>query len=1077
MTTVPAKGPADAALARRRAQIRRGLRRANTAGVLILLIVIGLSAAALFQALRAERNAHTAETASARAQDELWHAQLARARAERLSGVAGSKDASLKAVASAARFGSSQDLKAEAIAALALTDVIDANDSPHLYGGLGLAFAPDLERAAWRVGPGKVTVSRTQTDEPLLQFQGPLSLVTELQFSPDGLLLVAVFQNGEVNIWSLTNQSTVMKWKSGRSGSQLSLAFSPESRLLAIADETPQVRFLDLLATTELSPLQLGEPAGRVAFRPDGNMLALSVSNRIELWRWPKRELAQSLAHPAKVLTFAWHPDSQRLAATCSGGFDIYLWDTYTERHRVLRGHTELVPHLVFDHRGSLLASYSWDGSTRFWQANDGELLFTSRTGFGVAFDTNDTRMAYVREQRGFGVWNVRHSTVYRELQMPIGAAHYITAFDFSPDRHSIAAANPDGLHLFDLDTGRESSSMPLTNNIRAIAYTPDGTSLVVAATDQMALWHLPSTGEPEWRRERLFDLPASAMLDHGSVTRGQLALLALPAKENVFWVDLANTLGLSRLNAQSPLGPMTCAAISGDRHWVATTCWKGRGTFVWETATGAKAHDLGPDGGIVSFSPDNRWLLVGAAHAYALWDTQSWQRLWQLERHTAGELVGAGVFSPDASLIAICPDVNQLQLIETGSGRVLARLTAPTQKNIGWVGFSSDGTTLCASTFDNRLQLWNLPLLRKELGLLALPLSTLDEVESASATQGSASGSSGAPFAAAPVAALRTSTRTFYLLDGLGVITAVLIGLYTWRYHQRMVYSYEDVEKLVAQRNQELEIAQMELLHSQKMKALGTLAAGIAHDFNNLLSVIRMGNNFLCRPDTSTQDKAESSRAIERAVEQGKKVVHSMLGYSREQAEVRQTFSVPELVDEVVLLLSQQFLSGLTLTLELNRDLPLVDGSRGRLEQILLNLLVNASEAMNGKGRLRISVDEVHQTDDEFVLRPRPAASFVELAVADSGPGITPEFRQRIFEPFFSTKPRGASSGTGLGLSLVHGLAQQEGFGIRLESTPGKGTAFTILVPLTETPPAAEGQAELDEPNRTALLQTGDGT
>jgi signal transduction histidine kinase len=280
-----------------------------------------------------------------------------------------------------------------------------------------------------------------------------------------------------------------------------------------------------------------------------------------------------------------------------------------------------------------------------------------------------------------------------------------------------------------------------------------------------------------------------------------------------------------------------------------------------------------------------------------------------------------------------------------------------------------------------------------------------------------------------------------------------------------------------VAQRNQELEIAQMELLHSQKMKALGTLAAGIAHDFNNLLSVIRMGNNFLCRPDTSTQDKAESSRAIERAVEQGKKVVHSMLGYSREQAEVRQTFSVPELVDEVVLLLSQQFLSGLTLTLELNRDLPLVDGSRGRLEQILLNLLVNASEAMNGKGRLRISVDEVHQTDDEFVLRPRPAASFVELAVADSGPGITPEFRQRIFEPFFSTKPRGASSGTGLGLSLVHGLAQQEGFGIRLESTPGKGTAFTILVPLTETPPAAEGQAELDEPNRTALLQTGDGT
>src|SRR2546425_2387061 len=117
------------------------------------------------------------------------------------------------------------------------------------------------------------------------------------------------------------------------------------------------------------------------------------------------------------------------------------------------------------------------------------------------------------------------------------------------------------------------------------------------------------------------------------------------------------------------------------------------------------------------------------------------------------------------------------------------------------------------------------------------------------------------------------------------------------------MVRNYEEVETMVAQRNRELELAQVELLHSQKMKALGTLAAGIAHDFNNLLSVIRMGNNFLRRPEVSAQDKSESSRAVERAVEQGKKVVHSMLGYSREQPETRQPYSAPELVDEVVLL------------------------------------------------------------------------------------------------------------------------------------------------------------------------------
>jgi signal transduction histidine kinase len=1071
MTSVPAKGPVDADLERRRAQIRRGLRRANTAGVLILLIVIGLSAAALLQALRAERNAHTAERASARAQDELWQAQLARARAERLSGVAGRKDASLEAVASAARASSSQDLKTEAIAALALTDVIDANGSRHLYGGLGLAFAPDLERAAWRDGPGKVTVFRAETENALMQLHGPASLATELQFSPGGLLLAAVFQNGDVNVWSLTNQATVMDLKSGRSGYLPSLAFSPDSQLLAIADATPQVRFLDLLARIELPPLQLGGAAVKGAFRPDGNMLALSVSNRIELWRWPERELAQTLPHPAEVLTFAWHPDNRRLAASCRGGFDIFLWDTVTERHRVLRGHTELVPHLVFDHSGDLLASYSWDGSTRFWQAGDGEPLFTSRVGFGVAFDSNDTRMAYVREQHGFGVWNVRRSDVYRELQMPIGAAHYITAFDFSPDGQSMAAANPDGLHLFDLRSGQESSSVALTNNIRSVAYTRDGESLVVAATDQIALWHPPSPGEPAWCRKRQFELPAQVTLDGGSITRAEPALLALPATENVFWVDLAQPLELGRLTGHGVMGPMTCAAINPDRRWVATTCWKNRGTFVWETATGATAHELGAAGGFVSFSPNGRWLLVGAAHAYALWDTRTWQRLWERERHTAGELVGTGCFSPDASMIALCPDVNQLQLIQTGSGRILANLNAPIPKNIGRVGFSPDGTTVAASTFDNRLQLWNLAALRRELGLLGLDWTTSEAGPSARSTEELTS-SPAAPrsqFAAAQAPGFKPSARTFYLLDGLGVVIAVLIGLYTWRYHQRMVFSYEKVETLVAHRNQELETAHVELLHSQKMKALGTLAAGIAHDFNNLLSVIRMGNNFLGRADVSQQDKTESSRAIERAVEQGKKVVHSMLGYSREPGEGRQTFSVPELVDEVVLLLSQQFLSGLTLTLELDRDVPLVEGSRGRLEQILLNLLVNAAEAMNGKGRLRVTVNEVAQVDGDFVLRPRPAPAFVELVVADSGPGIAPEIRQRIFEPFFSTKPRGASSGTGLGLSLVHGLAQQEGFGIRLDSAPGTGTAFTILIPLGDIPTTSRAQPEVEMPGRAA--------
>jgi signal transduction histidine kinase len=229
------------------------------------------------------------------------------------------------------------------------------------------------------------------------------------------------------------------------------------------------------------------------------------------------------------------------------------------------------------------------------------------------------------------------------------------------------------------------------------------------------------------------------------------------------------------------------------------------------------------------------------------------------------------------------------------------------------------------------------------------------------------------------------------------------------------------------------------------------------------------MGNQLQRREDISDEDKSESGLAIERAVEQGKKVVRSILGYSREPSGGRQLFSVPELVDEVVLLLSKQFLGGLTLTLELNRDTPNVTGVRSRLEQILLNLLVNAAEAMEGKGRLLIGVREAAEINRNgaLLLRPHRASRYVELVVGDTGPGIEPAIRERIFEPFFSTKPQSSSSGTGLGLSLVHSLAEQEGMGIGLSSEAGKGSTFTILIPVEQS------ALPMDAPTRSATISS----
>jgi signal transduction histidine kinase len=154
------------------------------------------------------------------------------------------------------------------------------------------------------------------------------------------------------------------------------------------------------------------------------------------------------------------------------------------------------------------------------------------------------------------------------------------------------------------------------------------------------------------------------------------------------------------------------------------------------------------------------------------------------------------------------------------------------------------------------------------------------------------------------------------------------------------------------------------------------------------------------------------------------------------------------------VALLSRQFLSGLTLNLQLDPSCPPVYGSRARLEQALLNLLVNASEAMNGSGVLTLTARKVEASAPPWpgVLQPRAASACVELSVSDTGPGIAPEVLPRVFEPFFTTKNVGTQRGTGLGLSLVYAIAQQDGWGLDLQSAPDRGTTFTLLLPASQT-------------------------
>jgi two-component system cell cycle sensor histidine kinase/response regulator CckA len=156
--------------------------------------------------------------------------------------------------------------------------------------------------------------------------------------------------------------------------------------------------------------------------------------------------------------------------------------------------------------------------------------------------------------------------------------------------------------------------------------------------------------------------------------------------------------------------------------------------------------------------------------------------------------------------------------------------------------------------------------------------------------------------------------------------------------------------------------------------------------------------------------------------------------------------------VETTVSLLSKEFLSGIRLTLELSAEAESVTTHPGLFEQILLNLVINASEAMQGRGRLTISTHlRSNARDGYLVLRPKPAPRYVALSVSDSGPGISPAIMERIFEPFFTTKRSSSTPGTGLGLSQVYSIAEQGGLGLSAESTPGAGATFSVWIPVEQ--------------------------
>ena len=286
------------------------------------------------------------------------------------------------------------------------------------------------------------------------------------------------------------------------------------------------------------------------------------------------------------------------------------------------------------------------------------------------------------------------------------------------------------------------------------------------------------------------------------------------------------------------------------------------------------------------------------------------------------------------------------------------------------------------------------------------------------------------------------------------GAALALFFAALAFNRHRQLLRSHAEVEKKVAERTRELEIAGRELLQSQKMNALGTLAAGIAHDFNNILSIIKGSAQLIEEsPDNPQKIRTRVDR-IKTVVEQGAGIVNAMLGFSSGGDEQPGSCDLNLVAGDTIRLLGARFMRNVHVRYEQAPDLPKIHSMKNLIQQILLNFIFNAAEALTARKEVILSTQKLERLPASLVLAPAPAPAYVSVSVRDCGCGIPPENLPRIFEPFFTTKALSARRGTGLGLSMVYELAKKLEAGLAVESIVGQGSTFTLILPVHELQP-----------------------
>lgn len=676
-------------------------------GLLAVALVIGAVVASL------ELRAAIDDTQSAEhfAREQLRNAYLAEARALRRGGPAGRREKALELLGLAAEIRPGRDLLDEGASTLALSDIASERSWSHdTRDRASLSFDGNFERYFVGHLDGRLEVHSAVDNRLLFNLPGNGDPAWRSRLSPDGRYVGLVHHTrtdpriDHTVIWDLQGPTPILEVPRAPEGH---FDFAAERAALTLCWSDGRLHEIDLSTMKETTLAQFGAenlPA-RIRYSPTDTCVAVTLAHAspVLVYSLSGELLAKLEGHGGHVHTLAWSPDGSRLLA---GGSDhqAYVWEIETgELVATLVGHRAEIVYSAFPRR-DLVATYSWDGTTRLWDLETGQALASSDESL-IESPPKLGRLALVTPER-IRIGAVVHGTVLSELhghgQKDPGS------LSIDPTDSWIASGGETEVLLWEL-ASRERVDRLDIESLNDLLFLPDG-SLLIASGDGL-------------ERRRLeggrFSRDAEVMLAE-STTHLSLA----PDGRRLAYTT-EGFLNLSLLEAGSeplripaPKGTSRLA-FSADGRLVAAGSYRGSGVHVWNTSSGEVVVHLSPDDAncMPHFSSDGRWLAIGGYRDYRIHRVATWELVHELSRgEGAGSMAKVTRYSPNGEVLAGVFGRRELMLLDAASGEALAVFEPPGHQQFSRGRFTSEGRHLVVASESNRVLVWDLVRLRQNL-------------------------------------------------------------------------------------------------------------------------------------------------------------------------------------------------------------------------------------------------------------------------------------------------------------------------------------------------------------------------